>query len=468
MPMTTELHTLGVLEAARLIAGKSLSCVELTQHYLERIDAFEPQLNAFATVTHDVALAQAQQAEAELLSGQYRGPLHGVPVAVKDIFDTRGIPTAAGMAIHENRVPQDNATVIERLREAGAVLLGKTNLTEGVYGEHRPPFGAPVNPWNADFWPGASSSGSAVAVAAGLCAAALGSETGGSIRLPCAANGVTGLKPTWGRVSRHGVFELAATLDHVGPMARSAGDAAAVLGVIAGADPHDPTASQLPVPDYAAGLRNEIPGIRIGIDADWLAASVDPETRAAFDVATTVLHDAGAQLRPIVMPDVTDMIMDWFPICAVQTALAHAATFPSRREEYGPALASLLDLGNALTGTEYQSLILKREAFAGRVEALFNDVDLVAMPVLSFPSPSAKRMEHLDDELIAGIHRFTCPFNLSRHPAIVLPCGFTADNTPIVFQLMAPWFAEAQLISAGSAYQAATTWHGRQPALRKN
>lgn len=464
--MTQELHSLGVCKAAALIAAKSLSCVELTQHYLARIDAFDPRLNAFATVTHELALSQAKQAEAEILGGRHRGPLHGVPIAVKDIFDTRGIPTAAGMAIHKDRVPAHDATVIERLRAAGAVLLGKTNLTEGVYGEHRPPFGAPVNPWNADFWPGASSSGSAVAVAAGLCAAALGSETGGSIRLPCAANGVTGLKPTWGRVSRHGVFELAATLDHVGPIARTAGDSAAMLGAIAGADPRDPTASQQPVPDYIAATRDKLEGIRIGIDTDWIDQTVDAATLAAFNAATGVLRDVGAQLLPVVMPDVTDMIMDWFPICAVQTALAHAATFPSRRAEYGPALASLLDLGNALTGTEYQALILKRETFAGRVTALFNDVDLIAMPVLSFPTPSAERMELIDDDLIAGIHRFTCPFNLSRHPGIVLRCGVTTDNTPIVFQLIAPHFAEAPLIGAGAAFQAATTWHVRQPDLQ--
>ncbi len=240
--MSTEIHYLQLNQLSEKLASKDISPVELTRHFLQRIEKLEPTLNAFNVVTEALALEQAETAEKEIMNGTYRGPLHGVPIAVKDIFFTEGIPTTAGMAIHKNYTPDYEATVIKKLRDAGAVLLGKTNLTEGVYGEHRPPFGPPVNPWHAEYWPGASSSGSGVAVAAGLCAAALGSETGGSIRLPSAANGVNGLKPTWSRVSRHGVFELAATLDHVGLMARSAQDAASMLSAIAGADANDPTA----------------------------------------------------------------------------------------------------------------------------------------------------------------------------------------------------------------------------------
>ena len=463
--MTDELHYLEVNQLAQLLAKKDISPVELTKHYLARIDALEPQLNAFNVITDELALAQATQAETEIMSGQHRGPLHGVPIAVKDIFFTEGTPTTAGMAIHLDNCPDHEATVVERLRDAGAVLLGKTNLTEGVYGEHRPPFGPPINPWNKDYWPGASSSGSGVAVAAGLCAVALGSETGGSIRLPSAANGVSGLKPTWSRVSRHGVFELAASLDHVGPLARSALDAGTVLSTIAGADPRDPTASLLPVPQYHEAVSADISALRVGIDSQWISDTVDAQTRGALDDGVSSLKSLGAKIQEVSVPDVSEMIWDWFPICAVQTALAHAKTFPSQRDKYGPALAALLDSGIALSGMAYQALMLKREEFAGKFNALFETVDVIALPVLAFPSPSMARMLSLDDDLIAGIHQFTCPFNLSRHPSIVLSCGVTDDNMPIVFQLIGKYFDEQTLINVGHAFQLNTHWHQRHPDL---
>ena len=463
--MNEKLHYLELDEVAKMIENREISSTELTAHYLSRISEFEAQLNAFNLVTDSLARQQADKADREISKGMYRGPLHGVPIAVKDIFDIEGLPTTASMAIHQNTIARQDATVISKLQDAGAVILGKTNLTEGVYGEHVPPFGSPVNPWNADYWPGASSSGSGVAVASGLCAAALGSETGGSIRLPSAANGTVGIKPTWGRVSRHGVFELAASLDHVGPMARSARDAALLLGAIAGADANDPTASLMAVPSYAAALELNASEVTIGLDKAWLDDTVDAETLAAFNAATRELLTAGCTAKEISVPDVSEMIWDWFPICAAQTALAHAETFPARRAEYGPALASLLDQGIALSATEYQKFLLKREDFAGRFNALFTQVDVIALPVLSFPSPSMERMSNLDDDLIAGIHQFTCPFNLSRHPSIVLRCGTTPHNMPIVFQLIGKHFDEQTLIALGHLYQSRTEWHRIHPVI---
>ena len=448
--------------AAALHAHK-ISPVELTEAMLARIVTVDAKLGAYITVTAERALREARAAEAEIARGEIRSPLHGVPLAVKDIFDTAGIATTAGMGIHRERIPASDATVIERLRAAGAILLGKLTLTEGVYAEHRPAFPAPLNPWHDDYWSGASSSGSGVAVAAGLCFAALGSETGGSIRLPSAANGVTGLKPTWGRVTRHGTFELAATLDHVGTMARSAADAGALLGVIAGPDPRDPTAAQVAVPNYLAGLDDGIGGLRIGVDRQWLATSVDAETRAALDAALAVLRERGAILVEVEVPDVSAMIWDWFPICAVQTAQAHAATFPARRDEYGPALAALLDSGRALSALQYQEALLRRIEFSGRVQALLTTVDVLALPVLGFPAPTIARMQNIDDDIIAGLHRFTCPFNLSGNPAIVLPNGYTAAGMPIVFQLIGRHFDEALLVRAGHIYQQASDWHRRHP-----
>lgn len=454
-----DIHYLQLTELAKLIQSRQVSPVEVTTAMLERIDEVDPQLRTYVRVMNESAMEGARAAEKDILAGRSRGPLQGVPIAIKDIFWTKGVPTAAGMAIHQDAVATEDATVVSRLKEAGAVLLGKLVLTEGVYAEHRPPYEAPRNPWNPAFWSGASSSGAGVAVAAGLCFAALASETGGSIKLPAAANGVTGLKPTWGRVSRHGVFELAASLDHVGAIARSAADAAAVLGAIAGEDARDASASRRPVPDYVRTLNLGVEGLRIGLDDAWTGHCMDGATACALQGAVANLENQGASLRQVRLPDGRDMIWDWFGVCAVETALAHASTYPSREAEYGPALRDLLKMGHSLTGLEHRRLLQRREAFSHALDAVFDEVDVIALPVLSFPAPTLERMSRIDDDLIAGLHRFTCPFNMSGHPGIVLPCGFTPDRTPIVFQLIGRRFAEEQLLAAGHAFQANTHWH---------
>ena len=262
--MPDDLHYLSLDEVARRLKARKLSSVEATQAILDRIEKVDPNLKSYATLTAERALADAARLDGETAAGTSRGPLHGVPVAVKDLCNTEGIATAAGMAIHRANVPAKDATVVARLRDAGAVVLGKLQMTEGAYGAHHPDIPAPLNPWNAAYWTGSSSSGSGAATAAGLCFASLGSDTGGSIRFPSTMNGLTGLKPTWGRVSRAGVFALAESLDHIGPMARSALDAAHVLKAIAGADSADPTAVGLPVPDYAGSIGGGVRGRRIG------------------------------------------------------------------------------------------------------------------------------------------------------------------------------------------------------------
>ena len=459
------LHYLGLGEIAALIRVREISPVEVTAAMLARIADVDPRLHAYVGVMADSAMRMAREAEREIAAGHVRGPLHGVPIAIKDIFWTEGHPTAAGMAIHRQFAAAEDATVVRRLKEAGAVLLGKLVLTEGVYAEHRPPYVAPRNPWNEAFWSGASSSGSGVAVAAGLCFAALASETGGSIKLPCAVNGVTGLKPTWGRVSRHGVFELAASLDHVGTIARSAADAARMLGAIAGADPRDPTTSHVGVPDYVLALERGVRGLRIGLDEAWTRTGVDAGTAYALDGAVSTLREQGALLQSVKLPDATDMIWDWFGVCAVETALAHESTFPSRDAEYGPALVELIKLGRAMDAMQHQRLLRRRDAFSRTLDAVFEQVDLIAMPVLAFPAPTLERMARMDDPLIAGLHRFTCPFNMSGHPGIVLPCGFTPDRTPIVFQLIGRRFAEDVLFAAGHAFQRSSDWHQVHPSV---
>ena len=292
--MKDDLSFVGLVEIGRRIQGKELSSTEVTKTIIDRVDRLDDRLKSYATRTFDLALSQATQADAEIGRGHHRGPLHGVPIGVKDLCHSKGVPTAAGMAIHKAYLPDEDATVVTRLRDAGAVLLGKLQLTEGAYGQHHPSIDPPVNPWSAAHWTGVSSSGSGVATAAGLCYGSLGTDTLGSIRFPSTMNNITGLKPSWGRVSRAGVFALAPSMDHIGPMARNAIDAAAMLGAIAGADPGDPTAAQEPVPDYLAGIEEGVRGLRIGIDRRIIGAGADRDMVAATEEAATVLARLGA------------------------------------------------------------------------------------------------------------------------------------------------------------------------------
>ncbi|MEO7853925.1 MAG: amidase [Rubrivivax sp.] len=449
---------------ARLLHTRKLSPVELTQAMLARIERLDPRLGAFALTTPELALKQARDAEALLMQHRILGPLHGVPIGLKDLCFTKGIRTMAGMPVHRNFVPAFDGTVTARLRDAGTVLLGKLQMTEGAFVDHHPSIRVPVNPWHADHWSGASSSGSGVALASGLCFAAIGTDTGGSIRFPAAANGVTGLKPTWGRVSVHGAFELAASLDHIGTMARSAADCGAMLGIMAGPDANDPTCLRDPVPDYLAGDATHLSDLRLGIDPDY-ASGLDGPTQAAMDGALAVLRGLGADVRSVRFPDPSGAIGDWALACAVETAVAHEATFPSRRSEYGPGLASLLDLGRATQAVDLQKLWLRRRAFAGRVNELFERIDLLLVPAQPIASPTHAQMAALgvDPEGFARLARFTAPFDMGGQPTITLPAGFTPQGTPVAVQLVSGRLQEATLVRAGRAFQRQTDWHRRHP-----
>jgi amidase len=462
----SELHYLELLDVANLIQTRKVSSVEVTQAQLDRIAALDGRLRSYVTPMPEQAIAAATAADAEIAQGDIRGPLHGVPIGIKDLCWTHDAPTAAGMPLHAGYRPSEDATVVKRLRAAGAVVLGKLQLTEGAYADHHPDIAPPVNPWHPDHWPGVSSSGSGVATAAGLCYGSLGSDTGGSIRFPSAANGLSGLKPTWGRVSRYGCFELAATLDHIGPMARSAADAGAMLGIIAGADAMDPTASLDAVPNYLAGMTRGLEGLRIGIDHDW-NSRVDDATAEMLRSVIGVLSDMGADLREVSFPESAPMLEDWFPLCGIEVAVAHAETYPAQADAYGPGLKGLIELGRAQSAQDYQRIILRRLDFTGRVRALMNTVDLLLIPTTAMASPTNATMATLgqDAELIAGLLRFTCPFDMSGSPTITLPAGFTEQGTPIAFQFVAPHFREELLVRAGWAFQQATDWHRRHPAL---
>lgn len=457
-----------ITELAAAYRRRELSPVEVTQAMLQRIDRLDPALRSYVTVTPEIALAQARKAEAEIARGELRGPMHGVPIGLKDLCDTRGVRTTWGTTIQADRVPDADATVVAKLLDAGAIMLGKLKMTEGAFAAHHPAVAAPVNPWHADHWTGISSSGSGVAVAAGLCFGAIGSDTGGSIRLPSGANGVTGLKPTWGRVSRHGVRPLADSLDHLGPMTRSAADAGAMFCAMAGPDPCDPTTLDAPVPDCLAGIDAGIRGLRIGFDPSWVHDGCLPETARVIDEARRVFAELGASLIELAMPARTQAMSEaWTPLCAAEASVAHEPWFPARRNEYGKVLAGLLDKGRAVGGIEIARILQDRLVFAGELRRLFADVDLLLCPVHPFGNPTAAELLSILRQPGGGdaMLRYTAPFDMSGSPTITLPGGFDDRGMPVGFQLVGRHLDEALLVRAGHAFQRATDWHLRHPAL---
>ncbi len=458
------LHWLTISELAARIRTADGSSLEATRAALERIAQVDPQIGAFAHVRAEAAQAEAAAADAERRQGRDRGPLHGIPIAVKDLCGVTGLPTSAGTRVLRDRIASEDATVVARLRAAGAVLLGTLHMTEGAYVAHHPDVEPPRNPWNPDRWSGVSSSGSGAATAAGLCVASLGTDTGGSIRFPSAVNGLVGIKPTYGRVSRHGVFPLSESLDHIGPMTRSVRDAAIVLSAIAGFDPDDATSSRIPVPDYCSDLRRGIEGIRIGIDHRYALEGTDAKIVSPILECASVFAAAGASICDVRLPEWEEALQAWVPICAADVALAHAGLFPERRDEYGPELAQILDLGRALPAVELARAQRVRARFSGELERVFEEVDLILCPSIGYPVPE-RRPDFTDGERVSGMIRFTAPFDMSGSPTISLPCGFAADGLPLSVQLVARHWDESLLCRAGAAFEGATDWHTQHPPV---
>jgi amidase len=356
---------------------------------------------------------------------------------------------------------------VERLEDGGAVILGKLQMTEGAYTSHHPQVTPPLNPWNKGYWVGSSSTGSGVATSLGLCYGSLGSDTGGSIRFPSATCGLSGIKPTWGRVSRHGVFPLADTLDHVGPMARSVADAAAMLGVIAGADRNDPTTYKAAVPDYLESIGDGIRGLRVGIDRGYATDGVDRQVVAALAEAERVLVGFGANIREVRFPDYQKLVSQWIAMCSVETAAAHADTYPARKLEYGPDLAALIEQGLATKGTEIARISLERLRFSRELSELFESVDVLLIPTMPVPIPSLDLMKAYgeDPNVLLNILRFTAPFDFSGSPTLTLPNGLDAAGMPLSMQLVGAHLSEDVLTRAGHAFQTATSWHRMRPPV---
>nr|BAJ23972.1 amidase [uncultured bacterium] len=466
MPLT-DLPFATMTELGEAYRARKLSPVEVTKAMLERIEKLDPQLHSFVTVTPEIALEQAKKAEADLAAGKDRGPMHGIPIGLKDLCETKGVATTWGTKILKDYVPTDDGTVVKKLQEAGAIMLGKLQMTEGAFSVHHPEVTAPINPFHPDHWPGVSSSGSGVSVAAGLAYGAIGTDTGGSIRFPSGANGLTGLKPTWGRVSRHGVQALADSLDHLGPMTRSAADAGAMFMAMAGSDSNDPTSLDEPVPDCLTGIDQGIRGLRVGLDPRFIYDVCAKDTAQVIDDARKVLADLGATVVEIAMPSKTSvMYKDWAKFCGVETAVAHEKYYPARKAEYGPVLADLIELGRGLGAQELMHIYHARLVFNGQLRKLSRRSTCCMVPVHPFGNrPRTARPDLQHAERIDDVLRFTAPFDMSGSPAMTLPGGFDAKGLPIGFQLIGAHLSEALLVRATHAYQGATDWHRRHPSL---
>jgi aspartyl-tRNA(Asn)/glutamyl-tRNA(Gln) amidotransferase subunit A len=460
-------------ELARLVSGKEVSPVEIVRAHLERITALDGALKAFITVTADAALAAAREAEAAVVAGRPLRPLHGVPLGLKDLYDTAGVRTTGGSTILRDRIPAADATVVRRLRDAGMIVLGKLNMVEFAFGPEgrNPHYGHARNPWDASThrMAGGSSSGSGVAVAAGLAPVALGSDTGGSIRIPCSLCGLTGIKPTYGRVSRAGVLPLSWSMDHVGPMTRTAADAALVLAAMSGYDAADPTSSMLPVPDYSAALTGDVRGLRVGLLRTFFFESATPEVRAAVQTAATTLEKAGAVVDDVALPGVRHAAAGALAVVATEAMAYHAAWLRTRKADYDPDVSTRLMVGAFVTGAQYVRAQQARALLRREVDDALARHDVLLAPATPITAPGIdERQTTLGDgpsDVRSALIRLTRPFNFSGHPACSLPCGFGAGGLPIGMQIVGRPFDEVTVLRAADAYQRLSDWHVRRPVL---
>lgn len=456
-----DLNTMDIVSAADALRAGDVSSSELTQEFLRRIERIDPALHAFYAVTADHALAQARKADQERGQGQSRGALHGVPIAVKDLYETTFAPTTGGLSHRRGFMATGDCHAVQRLEAAGAVILGKLATTEGAGMDHNPGWPTPVNPWGAEHWTGISSSGSGVAVAGRLCLGALGSDTGGSIRFPSAACGTTGLKPTFGRVSGAGVMDLAHGLDHFGPLTQTAADAALMLQAIAGRDASDPRTADAPdVADYYGSIAGGVRGLRIGVDREVLEHRTHPAIAALLETALTEMEQAGAVLVPVRLPAMEGLLAAYSDVLADQAAAAHAHWFDAHQASYGPALADMVRRGRALDRTRLANGHERCDRWNRELAALMQPIDALAIPVLGNPVPLIAEMVPGQPN---GIGTFTIPFNVSGSPTVNFPVGFDPQGLPVSLQLVGGHWNEAMLLGAAHCYQTRTDWHRAVP-----
>ncbi len=491
---SSELCFLTISEAAALIAGKRLSPVELVGAHLERIEQTDGRLNSFITLLRDESIAAARQAERDIQSGGYRGPLHGIPIGLKDLYYTRDVRTTIGSKIMRDFVPGYDATVTERFREAGAIIIGKLQMHEFALGatSENPHYGPARNPWNTDCVTGGSSGGSGAAVAAGQCMGALGSDTGGSIRIPASLCGIVGLKPTFGRISRHGVYPLSFSLDTVGPMTRTVLDSALIMNAIAGHDPRDPSSANVPSEDFTAQVGRDIRGLRVGVPQEFFYDVIDPEVKDAVSKAAQTLEGLGASVEEVSIPMLEHSLTISGTILITEAAEVHMRHLRERADDFDPIVRSRLELGALTPATDYIKAQRARTLFNRQIAETFESYDALIAP--STPSATTKIGERVvqvggqsvlvhverphilreyrvvqvggqSAQTLALHSRLTRPFNICGVPAVSVPCGFTSSGLPIGMQIGAKPFDEATALKLAHAYEQATDWHSRRPPV---
>jgi aspartyl-tRNA(Asn)/glutamyl-tRNA(Gln) amidotransferase subunit A len=447
-----------IREASEGLRARRFSAVELATAAIARIDRLNPSLRAFITVTAGQALDQARQADREFVMGKDRGPFHGIPVALKDLFATKGVRTTAGSKVYENFVPEINATVVEKLLAAGAVLLGKLNMHELAYGitSANPNFGAVRNPWNLEHSPGGSSGGSGVAVATHMIFMAMGTDTGGSIRIPASFCGTVGLKPTYGRVSRFGVLPLGFSLDHMGPLTRSVRDAALALNAIAGHDPRDPASSRRPAVDYVPDEDCSIRGVRIGFPDSFFFEHLHADVESAVRGAIARAESLGAVVKPVRLPDIP-ALNAVARIVLLAEASAVAETYPDDRSLYGADVRALLDQGRLVPATDYINAQRLRRKMRREFDQVWKQVDCLITPATPSPAPrvgdTTIRLGGRDEDVRLASTRLVRGVNALGYPALSLPCGLSASGLPLGMQIIGPAFEEALLLRIGAALE---------------
>ena len=468
----TDLAFLSTTDLSHLIKNRSVSPVEATQAYLDRIEEIDGKLNSFITVCTEESLKQAKQAETEIKNGRHLGPMHGIPIAVKDQIYTKGILTTNGSNIHRNFVPDFDATIISNLKKSGSVLLGKLNMSEFASGDaFYHPYGRPLNPWDLSRNPGTSSSGSGAATSAFLCSTSLGEDTAGSIRGPAAFCGLVGIRPTWGLVSRYGVFGACWSMDTVGPISRSTADCALTLAAIAGHDKNDPFTRDAPVPDYLSHLTGDIEGLKIGVIEERIAnGTVDPEIRDAITNAISVLENLGAIIVNISVPMMVHSAIISSAIIASDAASLNTDNIATNLEVFDHNNQIRMLMGSILPGVAYQKAIKLRALLRDQIIDTFKQVDLLLMPTSSIPSPLIPNKAGLSNkqeviDAFSGRRNFTAPFNLAGNPAISINCGFTNTGLPIGLQIAGQPFDEVTVFRVAHAYEQSTEWHKRMPPI---
>ena len=466
-PSGQDLCYLSIVEASRLIRSGEISPVELTQAYLERIDSLDSHVHCYITVTRDQALAEARTAEADILKGDYKGPLHGIPIALKDLYDTAGIPTTASSKIYSDRVPTEDATTTARLKAAGSILLGKTAMGEFALGgpDFSSPYPVTLNPWNLEHYSGGSSGGSAAAVASGLSMGALGSCTGGSIRGPASLCGIVGLKPTYGRVSRFGVVPLSWSQDHCGPMTRTVEDAATMLQALAGYDPKDPTTSTSPVPDYTQALREDVKGLTIGIPRHFfypLRPEVDPEVVAAAEKGLEALEGLGAKLEEVTIPSLEYVRAANTIIVLCEAFSFHEKNIKARPHDYGEMVRARFRMGALISAGDYVQAQRCRQLVKKEFAETFEKVDVLIAPTMTRPAPA---FSNYNPATMLSGPSFVAPFNLTGLPAMSIPAGFSSAGLPIGMQIAGKPYEESTVLRVGYTYQQHARWFEQRPPV---